>query len=82
MSSKVSRTHTPVAPADANVMDLFRMDGMVAVVTGAGRGIGRGIALAFADAGATVVLTARREHELDEVAERIAQRGQKSMKVV
>jgi NAD(P)-dependent dehydrogenase (short-subunit alcohol dehydrogenase family) len=82
MSSKVSRTHTPVDPADANVMDLFRMDGMVAVVTGAGRGIGRGIALAFADAGATVVLTARREHELDEVAERIAQRGQKSMKVV
>ena len=60
MSAKVSRTHTPVDPADANVMDLFRMDGMVAVVTGAGRGIGRGIALAFADAGATVVLTARR----------------------
>ena len=82
MSGKVSRTHTPLDPADANVMDLFRMDGMVAVVTGAGRGIGRGISLAFADAGATVVLTARREHELDEVAERIAQRGGKSLKIV
>ena len=38
----------------------FRLDGMVAVVTGAGRGIGRGIALALAGAGATVAAGARR----------------------
>jgi NAD(P)-dependent dehydrogenase (short-subunit alcohol dehydrogenase family) len=82
MPANTSRTHTPIDPADANVMDLFRMDGMVAVVTGAGRGIGRGIALGFADAGAAVVLTARREHELDEVAERIAERGGRSLKIV
>jgi NAD(P)-dependent dehydrogenase (short-subunit alcohol dehydrogenase family) len=37
----------------------FRLDGMVAVVTGAGRGIGRGIALALAGAGATVAAGAR-----------------------
>lgn len=75
-------THTPKDPADADVMKLFRMDGRVAVVTGAGRGIGRGIALGFADAGADVVITARREHELDEVADRIRQRGRKVLKIV
>ena len=48
----------------ANLLDGFRLDGKVGVVTGAGRGIGRGIALGLADAGADVVLTARRRHEL------------------
>ena len=62
MSQNLSRTQTPLDPADANVMDLFRLDGTVAVVTGAGRGIGRGIALGLADAGADVVITARREN--------------------
>ncbi len=75
-------TTTPVNPADANLMDLFRLDGAVAVVTGAGRGIGRGIALGLADAGADVVITARREHELDEVAGLIAARGRRAIKVV
>lgn len=75
-------THTPKDPADADLMKLFRLDGRVAVVTGAGRGIGRGIALGLADAGADVVITARREHELDEVAERIAERGRRALKVV
>jgi len=82
MSQNLSRTQTPLDPADANVMDLFRLDGTVAVVTGAGRGIGRGIALGMADAGADVVITARRENELDEVAAQIAKRGRKAIKVV
>lgn len=75
MTQDHSRPTVPVDPADADLMSLFRMDGLVAVVTGAGRGIGRGIALGFADAGADLVITARREHELDEVAERIRERG-------
>lgn len=79
MSDEQSRTHTPIDAADANVMQLFRMDGMVAVVTGAGRGIGRGIALGFADAGADVVITARRSEDLEEVAARIAERGRRAI---
>ncbi len=51
-----------------SVLGRFRMDGQVAVVTGAGRGIGRGIALGFAEAGASVVVGARRVAEIEEVA--------------
>lgn len=53
----------------------LRLDGLVAVVTGAGRGLGRGIAIALADAGAELVLVSRTQSELDEVAERIREAG-------
>src|SRR5689334_14367947 len=53
----------------------FRLDGKVALVTGAGRGIGRGIALALAAAGAELVLNSRTAAELDSVAGMIAAQG-------
>jgi NAD(P)-dependent dehydrogenase (short-subunit alcohol dehydrogenase family) len=57
------------------------LDGKVAIVTGASRGIGAASALAFADAGARVVLAARTAERLSAVAEQINARGGKALAV-
>ena len=62
-------------------MARFRLDGCSIVVTGAGRGIGRGIALGLAEAGADVVLGARREHEIAAVAAEIVALGRRAVAV-
>ncbi len=51
------------------------LDGQVAIITGAGTGIGRDAALMFADEGAKLVLAGRRIEPLDEVAEIINSKG-------
>ena len=53
----------------------MRLDGLVAVVSGAGRGLGRACALALAQAGASPVLVSRTESELQAVAAIIAADG-------
>jgi 7-alpha-hydroxysteroid dehydrogenase len=63
------------------ILDRFRVPDRVAIVTGAGQGIGRGIALGLADAGADVVLAARTRSDLDEVAGAIATRGRRALVV-
>jgi NAD(P)-dependent dehydrogenase (short-subunit alcohol dehydrogenase family) len=57
------------------VTDRFSLAGKRALVTGASRGIGRAIALAYADAGARVALASRKQEALDAVAREIAARG-------
>ena len=51
-----------------SVIEKFGLSGQVAVITGAGKGIGAGIARTFAEAGADVVLAARTEADLQAVA--------------
>lgn len=69
------------AQATPSIMSRFRLDGAVVAVTGAGRGIGRGIALGLAEAGADVVLGARREHEIAAVAAEIERLGGRAVAV-
>nr|WP_298380379.1 glucose 1-dehydrogenase [uncultured Halomonas sp.] len=61
------------------LLDRFSMEGHVAVVTGAGRGLGRAIALAFADAGADVACSARTLADVETVADEIRSRGRRAL---
>src|SRR4051812_50208909 len=63
------------------MLERFRVDGKAAVVTGGGRGIGAACALALAEAGADVVLAARTESQLDEMAHEVEAFGRKAITV-
>jgi 2-dehydro-3-deoxy-D-gluconate 5-dehydrogenase len=64
-----------------NVLDRFRLDGRVALVTGASHGIGEGIALVLAGAGADVALAARGVDDLERVAEAVRALGRRALVV-
>lgn len=64
------------------ILDRFRLDNQVAVITGAGRGLGAAIAVAFAEVGADVVISSRTESELHDVAEQVRGLGRRAHVVV
>jgi len=60
------------------ILDRFRLDGQAAIVTGAGRGIGAATAVALAEAGADVLVAARSEEQLRQVADQVEAAGRRA----
>ena len=63
------------------ILDQFKLDGQVAVVTGGGRGIGEAIALGMAEAGADIVVAARRTEEIEAIADKVRALGRKALAI-
>lgn len=63
------------------IADKFRLDGKIALVSGASRGIGKEIALGFAEQGARLVICSRKQEALEAVAQEIRGRGAECLPV-
>ena len=61
------------------ILDSLKLDGKVAIITGAGRGLGRAMAVRFAQAGADVVVAARTLSELEQTAAQVQPTGRKCL---
>ncbi|MEY2434406.1 MAG: 7-alpha-hydroxysteroid dehydrogenase [Acidimicrobiaceae bacterium] len=63
------------------ILDRFKLTDKVAIISGSGKGIGRGIALGFAEAGAHVVCAARTAEDIEAVAADVRALGRRSIAV-
>jgi 7-alpha-hydroxysteroid dehydrogenase len=63
------------------ILDRFLLTDQTAIITGAGRGIGAAIAVAYAQAGADVVIASRTQEQLDKVAAQVAEAGRRAVVV-
>jgi len=61
------------------ILDSLKLDGKVAIITGAGRGLGRAMAVKLAETGADIVAAARTQSQLDETAEAVRKTGRKCL---
>jgi NAD(P)-dependent dehydrogenase (short-subunit alcohol dehydrogenase family) len=61
------------------ILDTFKLEGKVVIITGAGRGLGRAMAIRFADCGADIVAASRTLAQLEETAAEVRKRGRKCL---
>src|SRR5207302_9414420 len=73
--------HRRTGDAVMTILDTFRLDGRVAIVTGASSGLGVGFAKALAEAGADVALGARREERLAQTRKLVEDAGRRAIAV-
>ena len=64
-----------------SLLDRFKLDNQVAVVTGGGKGIGEGIAYGLAEAGADVAIVSRTTEQIEKVAENIRKMGRNALAI-